>query len=217
MNNQPGFWSAGQNVTLRGVENKVWWAYPVRVVQDTPDLTALYMPAGVLGRNTDHRPTPQELLAAPEKIDIVDHRWSRTDVLFLIKPEDSFSVYLMWETGTRNLDCWYINLQEPLRRTRIGFDTMDLMLDLVVSPSMSAWRWKDADEFAEAERIGLYSSVQARAIRAEGERAIRLLTTQRRSLYEHWANWHADPEWEIPRLSSLWDRVDLGDFPVPGQ
>jgi protein associated with RNAse G/E len=123
----------------------------------------------------------------------------------------------MWETGTRNLDCWYINLQEPFRRTRIGFDTMDLMLDLVVSPSMSTWRWKDADEFAEAERIGLYSSVQARAIRAEGERAIRLLTTQRRSLYEHWANWHADPEWEIPRLSSLWDRVDLGDFPVPGQ
>jgi predicted RNA-binding protein associated with RNAse of E/G family len=27
---------------------------------------------------------------------------------------------------------WYVNLQEPLRRTGSGFDTVDLVLDLVV-------------------------------------------------------------------------------------
>lgn len=139
---QNTFWVSGENATLRGVGNKVFWAYPTIVVQDLPELIVLYMPAGVAGKDTDHKPTPAELLT-PEKINIVDCQWERTDVLFLIVPGDSFSTYLMRETGTKKMNCWYINLQEPIRRTRIGFDTMDHMLDVVIQPDMTEWKWKD--------------------------------------------------------------------------
>ena len=43
-------------------------------------------------------------------------------MLMLVVPGEAFSIYLMWGTGTRCLDCWYINLQEPIRRTSIGFE-----------------------------------------------------------------------------------------------
>lgn len=202
------FFMPGENATLRGVGEKVFWAYPTIVVLDTPGLISLYMPAGVLGKDTDHKPTPGELFT-PDRINIADCQWERTDVLFLIVPGEAFCIYLMWETGTKNLDCWYINLQEPVQRTKIGFDTMDHMLDIVVSPDMSAWRWKDDDEFAEAERIGFYSHEKASAIWTEGEKALRILTSERRSFYEQWEKWLADPAWELPKLSSLWDRVKL--------
>ena len=197
----------GETATLRGVGKKVFWAYPTIVVEDTSDLIVLYMPAGVLGKDTDHKPTPDELLT-PMKINIADCQWYRTDVLFLIVPEDSFSTYIMWDTGTKNLDCWYINLQEPIRRTKIGFDTMDNMLDIVVSPDLGEWKWKDEDEFSEAQKVGFYSAENAREIWAEGERAVGLLTSERRFLYKSWEKWQANPEWDMPKLSPLWDRVN---------
>ncbi|MBK9208530.1 MAG: DUF402 domain-containing protein [Anaerolineales bacterium] len=109
------------------------------------------MPAGVLGKNVKQKPTPKEYLVE-DKIKIVDCQWNRTDVLFLIVPSDSFSTYIMWDTGTKNLDCWYVNLQEPVHRTKIGFDTMDNMLDVVISPDMTTWEWKDEDEFRKPKK-----------------------------------------------------------------
>jgi hypothetical protein len=201
-------WRPGANVTLRGVGSKVFWAYPAIVVQGTTDLIALYMPAGIFGKNVEQRPTPQNLLS-PDKINIVDCQWERTDVLMLIVPGEAFSTYVMWKTGTKELVCWYINLQEPIRRTSIGFDTMDNMLDVVVSPDMSGWKWKDDDEFAEAERVGLYSHEKAREIWADGEKAAKLVTVERRAFYEKWKMWQAKPEWKTPKLSPLWNKLDL--------
>ena len=66
---------------------------------------------------------------------------------------------------------------------------MDNMLDIVVSPDMSTWEWKDKDEFIEAQKAGYYSAEKARAIWAEGERAVGLITAERRSMYEKWAAW----------------------------
>jgi protein associated with RNAse G/E len=125
----------------------------------------------------------------------------------LIAPGEAFSTYLMWNTATRDLDCWYINLQEPIRRTSIGFDTMDHMLDIAVSPDMTEWNWKDDHEFAEARRIGLYSREKAGEIWAEGERAVKLLTSERRAFYKEWEKWQANPVWEMPRLSSVWNQM----------
>jgi hypothetical protein len=212
--NQKSSWSSGESATLRGVGSKVFWAFPTIVVQDERDLIVLYLPAGALGRNVSHKPTPKELFS-PDEIDIIECTWKRTDVLMLIVPNEAFSTYLMWETGLKNLICWYVNLQEPIRRTSIGFDTMDNTLDVVISPDLSAWKWKDDDEFAAAQKAGFYSSEKAREIRAEGERAIKLITSERRALYEKWAKWQANPDWEIPQLSPYWDKVNFDELSAP--
>ena len=201
-------WATGESATLRGVGSKVFWAYPTIVVQDISDLIVLYMPTGVCGKNVDQKPAPRELLSA-DQIKIIDSQWKLTDVLMLIVPDEAFSTYIMWETGTKNLKCWYINLQEPIRRTSIGFDTMDNMLDVVISPDMSNWHWKDDDEFVEAEQLGFYTAEKACEIWAEGEKAVRLVTKERRALYSQWEKWNADPEWVVPKLSPLWQETKL--------
>jgi len=209
--NQKAFWSAGENATLRGVISRVFWAFPTIVVKDKSDLIVLYMPAGVVGRNVTHKPTAKEL-SSQDEIKVVECTWQRTDVLMLIVPGDAFSTYLMWQTGTKNLDCWYVNLQEPIRRTCIGFDTMDNTLDVVISPDMSVWKWKDDEEFRNAQKAGFYSDEKAHEIWTEGEKAVRLITSERRSLYEEWKNWQANPQWEIPKLSPLWGKVNLDEL-----
>jgi hypothetical protein len=209
--NPNSFWSVGQSADLRGVGIKVFWAFPTIVVKDESDLIALYMPAGVLGRNVTHKPSPKEMLS-PTEIQVVECTWKRTDVLILIVPDEAFSTYIMWETGTKNLDCWYVNLQEPIRRTPIGFDTMDHTLDIVINPDMSEWKWKDDDEFVNVQKAGVYSAEKAHNIRAEGEKAVRLITSERRSLYEEWKTWQANPEWEFPKLSSHWDKVNFDEL-----
>ena len=202
------FRSTGESATLRGVGEKVYWAFPTIVVQDSPDLIVLYMPAGVHGKNVDHKPATNELFSA-DKLNVIDFQWQRTDVLMVIVPDDSFSTYLMRDAVTKEVECWYVNLQEPIRRTSIGFDTMDNMLDVVISADMIEWRWKDDDEFDAAQKIGFYSAEKAREIWSEGERAVQLITKERRDLYKKWETWQANPKWEMPILSSDWQKVNV--------
>lgn len=44
-----------------------------------------------------------------------------------------------------------------MRRTAIGFDTFDLLLDLVISPDLSQWTWKDEDEYTHGRRLRVVS------------------------------------------------------------
>jgi hypothetical protein len=52
-------------------------------------------------------------------------------------------------------------LQEPFRRTSRGFATMDLMIDVIVSPDRT-WRWKDEDELAVFVERGAFDAGLAR-------------------------------------------------------
>jgi hypothetical protein len=125
----------------------------------------------------------------------------------LVTPGSSHAIYVMWETGQTKLRCWYIDLQEPLRRTNLGFDTMDQLLDIVVSPDQSKWHWKDEDEFEEAIAIGVYSIEEAQSIRAEGERVINLLQTGQSPFCDGWEKWSPPTEWDIPTLPEGWDKT----------
>lgn len=136
-----------------------------------------------------------------------DH-WTRTDVLSLTQPGNAFSVELMWETGRGKLECWYVHLQEPLRRTQVGFDTMDQLIDIVISPDKSRWRWKDEDEFAEAVEIGIFSKAEEAAIRAEGERVIQMLESNQPPFCDGWENWSPPDDWGVAEFPPGWDQVE---------
>lgn len=174
--------------------------------QDTPALIALYWRAGTRVKVPGKRFTPQDMLST-EQLGLADKMWVKTDVLMLAVPGAAHSVYAMWEAGHTSFRCWYVNLQEPLRRTSMGFDTMDHLLDIVASPDRSEWWWKDEDEFREAEAIGVYSSEEARAIRAEGERAIKLMQANQSPFCDGWEKWLPPAEWGIPELPAGWDNI----------
>lgn len=205
------YWTPGDPIVLRGAwRQKLWWALPVTVVQDTLDLIALYWPTGTCNKLPRKRLVPQDLLST-EQLDLVDGAWTKTDVLMLATPGAAHAVSAMWEEGHASFRCWYIDLQEPLRRTSIGFDTRDHLLDIVTSPDRSEWWWKDEDEFREAEEIGVYSAEEARAIRTEGERVIELMREGRSPFCDGWERWSPPADWGIPDLPAGWDNLAVSD------
>jgi hypothetical protein len=199
-------WKAGDVIVLRGVwHHKIRFAGAVIIVQDTSQLIAMYWQAGTPNRIPAKRPAPRDLLS--NELDIIPSQWTDTDVLMLVTPCASHAIYVMWETGQKKLRCWYVDLQEPLRRTSLGFDTMDQLLDVVIYPDQSAWQWKDEDEFEEAIAIGVYSAEEAQAIRAEGEKVIRQFLAGQSPFCDGWENWSPPAEWDIPDMPEGWDNL----------
>jgi predicted RNA-binding protein associated with RNAse of E/G family len=79
----------------------------------------------------------------------------------LQRPGDGYAVWVFWEGPERHFDSWYINLQEPFRRSELGYDTQDLELDIVVLPDLS-WQLKDDDVSEERILEGRYTVEQMR-------------------------------------------------------
>jgi hypothetical protein len=201
-------WKTGNIIVMRGVwKGKLWWACPAYIVRDTPELIALYWPVGTLTRSPVRRPTVQDELE--NRITLHDRNWTDNDVLSLNMKGAAHSVDLMWETGTHKIRCFYVHLQEPLRRTRIGFDTMDQMLDIIISPDRTEWRWKDEDEFSEAEAIGVYSPSKVKSIRSEAERVIGMLNTNASPFCDGWEDWLPPAGWTIPKFPEGWEGFPL--------
>jgi hypothetical protein len=201
-------WDPGDIIVVRGVlKGKLWWACPAYVVQDTHALLALFWPIGTPTRSPVKRPTVRDEL--DNRIELEERNWMDNDVLSLNKKRAAHSIELMWEAGTHKFRFWYVHLQEPLRRTSIGFDTMDQMLDIVINPDRTYWRWKDEDEFSEAEAMGVYSHAKVASIRAEGERVIAMMRGNASPFCAGWENWTPPVEWTIPNFPGGWEKVPV--------
>ena len=87
-------------------------------------------------------------------------------ILSFAWPDTPYSV-LLWAAEDRRR-VWYVNLEDPLERTSIGFDTVDHVLDVLVELDGSSWRWKDEEELMEAVREGLFSVEEAADFRDLG-------------------------------------------------
>jgi hypothetical protein len=180
----------GDAIAIRHVwRARVFLVFAPLVVQDEPDLLVTWLPEG----SEYKRPARREEL--PYEQPLADRPWRRPGVVQLTRPGDAHSVTVFPNGG------WYVNLQEPLRRTRIGFDTADQLLDLVRSPS-GAWRWKDEHELAAAVERGYVTADEAAAIRAEGERVIAA-----DAFPTGWEGFRPDPAWRAPRLPAGWDAL----------
>ena len=99
-----------------------------------------------------------------------------------------------------------MNFQEPFRRTALGFDTMDNVLDIVIAPDGS-WRWKDEEELAEAVRNGLFTAQEATDFRAWGVKAVDRIVSKSPPFHRDWEGWRPDPDWPMPELPEGWDVV----------
>jgi hypothetical protein len=199
-------WSAGDIIVMRGIlKGKLWWACPAYIVLDTYELLVLYWPVGTPTRSPIKRPTVQDEL--DNRIALEERNWTDNNVLSMNIRGAAHSIELMREASTDMIRCWYVQLQEPLRRTRMGFDTMDQMLDIVISPDRLKWRWKDEAEFSEAEEIGVYSHAKAKSIRAEGERVIDMLNANASPFCDGWEDWNPPAEWTIPTFPEGWEKM----------
>ena len=198
-------WNAGDVVVLRETwQGRVWSARPEVVVEDADAGSMFYLSDGVRWWAAARG---GELLRIPDSGDweLAARVWMRGPILSWAWPAVAHGALLMFHPDW-SVRHWYVNLQDPLRRTRVGFDTVDHMLDAIVEPDGS-WRWKDEDELKEAVRRGIFGPDEAMAFRGEGERAVRRILHREPPFDRDWTTWRPDPGWPIPELPPGWDAV----------
>ncbi len=205
-------WQPGDVIVLRGVWwGRIWDARPLVVVHDLPNEIALFMPVGAqwmkatsADRSALRFPTSSGMdweLAA------ISPRW-KANILRLSTPGSDHSVLLIWDEDFHEMRLWYVNLEAPLRRTSVGFDYQDQILDVEVSPDRSTCRWKDEDELQEAVDLGVVSAQRAAELRAEGESVIERMEANEPPFNQGWEHWRPNPAWPVPELPAGWDVIE---------
>ncbi len=95
--------------------------------------------------------------------------WSGGEALHVVQPGDWFSVICLWQQAT--FAGWHINLQRPLRPSRLGWDTEDLVLDIEVAPDGS-WALEDRAEFEHGVDGGYFDRETQHAVMNAVEEAL---------------------------------------------
>ncbi len=189
----------GDIVLIRSVYGgRVRWALPHRYVATDGGRVVLYRAPGsrgmAMGRDAEGR-YMERWVGTDEPHDLT---WAHTHVLQFVQPGESHTVEIFWDEKWELLG-WYVNLQDPLRRTALGFDTMDHALDVWVHPDGTS-EWKDERDFAEAIELGVFDRAAAAAVRAEGERVL-----VERPWPTGWERWRPPEGWTAPVLPAGWN------------
>jgi hypothetical protein len=177
------------------------------MVRDTDDLWMFYIPPRTRWFGPSPRERPWVALKAPGATwTLEEHTWTDAHVLSFAWPGAGAAVLHFWNEAWTPL-YWYVNVEAPLRRFALGFDTFDHDLDIVVEPDRSSWRWKDVDDVAEGIRLGVYTSQDEATFRRAAARALRRLRDREAPFDREWSTWRPDPTWPPPDLAAGWDRV----------
>ncbi|GAA4201285.1 DUF402 domain-containing protein [Streptosporangium oxazolinicum] len=192
-------------------DGRVWTASPHRVVHDTGHELALAYWPGIRSlapttwiswlRNEDAvaRDAAITNLAA-RQWELGHWTWRESVWLSIIGEHAFFSVNLFF-TPDHRLNRWYVNFQRPYRRTATGIDTFDLFLDLVVTPDLARWAWKDEDEYRHARRMGIVTDDEHQEVREARDEVLAMIQDRRGAFGADWPNWRANPSWPVPVLS----------------
>ncbi len=127
---------------------------------------------------------------------LIDSVWERWNALYLMVPGQWRATWAWWTPDWEFLG-WYVNLQEPLRRTPLGFDVRDLWLD-VVADAERRWRWKDEDHLARSSNAASSRRPSRNAPCAEGEAAIADIEAGAWPFTGELRDWRPDPAWPAP-------------------
>jgi hypothetical protein len=203
----------GDHIAVRyRTDGRLSGVIPVTVVENTPQCVAYYLAAGTPSKH----PVDVDDALVPlsgERGGVGDRPWRVTDGvwhtngrLYIIRPGAAHAFSLFWRDADWSFLGWYIDLQAPLRRIPIGFESEDYLLDILVEPD-GAWSWKDEDHFEIAQRVGRFSSVEAEAIRSEAARVIETIESRAWPFNAGWERWRPDPSWTIPTIPADWDQT----------
>jgi hypothetical protein len=205
-------WQRGDQITMRYVGHfhrhvrgrpGVLQGWPYVVVEDTPDMLALWMPVGTRMKRVDmaDRNSPvKDLIHGEHPVD----EFRRGECLRLMLPGKPYSIWLHWsQNSPRRFSGWYVNLEAPFVRTEIGVDTTDNSLDLVVMPDLT-WHWKDADMAAEGVSVGVFTQAQIDGFFADGNEVIAMAQQRHFPFDDSFADWAPGPEWAISTVHPEW-------------
>jgi hypothetical protein len=204
MTHSTEFWRPGTQIlwqykSPRGLP----WLDPMTVVRDDSGGLVAWLAAGtetlqsrrVDGR--DPRAVKSELFTS-ERIG-VRADWKHTDVLRIAPAGVPWSVWLMWDCVTHAFQCWYGNIEAPLRRDGDMVLTRDYTLDVVVTPDRKRSR-KDEDELELALQAGWYSQDEVDWIIQSTSELESIIDAWGSPFGDGWESFTPDPSWPVPVL-----------------
>ena len=176
--------------TLTGEDLPPVVGFPYTVVRDSEELVVLYLVEGT-----------QTLRWRLEEHCFLEPSVNKGDCLRLLFPGKCYGVSLFFDNGngipawyeglfgeSGRFRGWYVDLQTPMRRTEVGFDVSDEVLDIVVQPDRS-WFWKNEAEFSCFVEMGIYSDTEAQQLRSVSAEVIQLIESRSAPFNDEWTNW----------------------------
>lgn len=208
----PPVFAPGTTAVRRDVlAGRVWTAAPHRVLHDDGTQLALAYWPGVAtyspttwirwladGDDSTRKQAITDLAAGTWTLG--EWVWRDKAVLtWIVDPDFNLQLYQP-QPLTAGTAFWKINFERPCRRTRMGIDTFDLLLDLIGDPTGETWRWKDEDEYDQARRLGVISDAEHRRVERARERALAFVAARQGPLAKDWSSWQVPDEWPLPVL-----------------
>ncbi len=184
-------------------------AYGVHVLEETDERVAVWQPTGTLGRKPGgirSGPRSRNLLASDWDGGYVDHRWDGDGVLRVHVPGQRWSTW-RWMTSRGWSPSWYVNLERPWRRTPLGFESTDWILDLLIDAD-GAVQVKDADEFEWAREVGRLTEQQLTDAAQAADEARAAIEARAFPFGADWSRWSDLPAEPVP-LPDGWDRIPV--------
>lgn len=199
----------GQSVLWRSrPQEAVGYVIAANVAHDDEDFSALWQPAGApLRRRRGARGGPRGRGMLPGGWDgsHEDGTWNRPGTLRVHPHGQAWSVLRQWDSALGSYSGWYVNLEQPWRRTPLGFDSGDNVLDVVATDDLSRWWLKDEDELEWSVQVGTIPPEQAAATRAVAAVVGQAIEARAWPFGdEPWGSLAPDPGWSLPAMPPGW-------------
>ena len=199
-------WSSGDHVLFRQVwSGEVWAAIPATIIEDSSNLVSLYIAPGAKFSGPVCTREEHLQVAASGAWEYKLYEWAGQHHLWASVPGEACSIWTIWSAPDWTHVGWKVNPEQPLKRTPVGFDTTDHVLDAVISADLSSWRLKDEAELALAIELGLFTISQGERIHQEARRVATECVTSRRRQLQAWAAWRPPSRWKLPVLPPNWE------------
>lgn len=200
--------TVGSAVALRDVrEGSVYFAWPDRVVDVRSDTLLLARRPGATGMVVKGYPTDPKTVRAeitkpsPELVELV---WARTVTLGICKEAHGWYTRLFWDAETGVFLGYYIDFVRPIVFNGACIDTLDLALDVVVTPDLR-WSFKDEDDYAMLRERGWITPEDHQAVNANRPRVLREIETGSFPFDGSLAEWRWPAQLSLADLPDGWD------------
>lgn len=181
------------------------------VVEDDGRRLVTYVPPGSVRKVPDPVNAPSDRRAlilaslAEQPPGYRDLTWTTNRRLCIVRIGARHMVSCFWRDSDGEFLGWYVDLLAPIRRTPLGIASMDLILDIVVAPDLSRWRWKDRADFAQAAASGIFDSKLVAEVEGEAARCLESVARRDPPYCEPWPTWRPNASWPLPVLPAGWD------------
>ncbi|NNC12391.1 YgaC family protein [Planctomonas sp. JC2975] len=211
-------WARGDVVVLRNVkdadpghhEPHVGYAHTARVIADG-DLVVLYQPPKTLHMERSGErggPRGRNMVRGGWDGSHSEREWRGDGVVYLHRPSEPWSVWRWVDADGVWSTHFYVNFERPWRRTRLGFDTDDWVLDLIVTGPEHDVTVKDADELEWCVAAGTISAEQAELARRSAEEMTEVAARGGWPFDADWSAWLPDARWSAEPLPTGWADIE---------